>query len=276
MSERADREGRTARRAATLLVAIFVALWASRWILALGVGLSNEYTGTANSSYFLIDLVVTMLAGGLFIAVGWTIVTRQPRNTIGWLLIAIPLTVMLSVAVGDYATAALKTRPGTLPFGVAAAWLDRWLIVVALGMFIPIFLLFPDGKLPSRRWRPVLWLLIGSFAITITSFAITPGQLTGAFADIADVGVTNPLGIQALAGPLNVITQIAVSSPGRRSSCGTEVHRRRSGNRSGGSPSSPPRSSSRSSRRSRLRPSSGTPGSADRSGTSCSGSCRRP
>jgi len=209
MSERADREGRTARRAATLLVAIFVALWASRWILALGVGLSNEYTGTANSSYFLIDLVVTMLAGGLFIAVGWTIVTRQPRNTIGWLLIAIPLTVMLSVAVGDYATAALKTRPGTLPFGVAAAWLDRWLIVVALGMFIPIFLLFPDGKLPSRRWRPVLWLLIGSFAITITSFAITPGQLTGAFADIADVGVTNPLGIQALAGPLNVITQIA-------------------------------------------------------------------
>jgi signal transduction histidine kinase len=209
MSERADLERRTARRVATLLVAIFVALWASRWILALGVHLSNEYTGTANSSYFLIDLVVTMLAGGLFIAVGWTIVTRQPRNTIGWLLIAIPLTVTLSVAVGDYATAALKTRPGTLPFGVAAAWLDRWLIVVALGMFIPIFLLFPDGKLPSRRWRPVLWLLIGSFAITITSFAITPGQLTGAFADIADVGVTNPLGIQALAGPLNVITQIA-------------------------------------------------------------------
>jgi len=209
MSDRADRERRTARQVATFLVAVFVALWASRWILALGVGLSNEYTGTAKSSTFLLDLALTALVGGLFIAVGWAIVTRQPRNTIGWLLIAIPLIAMLSVAVGDYATAALKTRPGSLPFGVAAAWLDRWLIVLALGVFIPIFLLFPDGKLPSRRWRPVLWLLIGSFAITITSFAITPGQLTGAFADIADVGVTNPLGVQALAGPLEVITQIA-------------------------------------------------------------------
>jgi signal transduction histidine kinase len=208
MSERADHERRTARRVATVLVSVFVALWASRWILALGVGLSNESTGTTDSSSFLLDLTFTMLAAGLFIAVGWAIVTRQPRNTIGWLLIAIPLAVMLSVAVGDYATAALKTRPGTLPFGVAAAWLDRWLIVVALGMFIPIFLLYPDGKLPSRRWRPVLWLLIGSFAITITSFAITPGQLTGAFADIADVNVTNPLGVRALEAPLKAITLI--------------------------------------------------------------------
>ena len=209
MSDRTDRERRIARRVATFLVAAFVVLWASRWILAFGVGLSNESTGTADSSSFLLDLAVTMLAGGLFIAVGWAIVTRQPRNTIGWLLIAIPVTVMLSIAVGDYATAALKTRPGTLPFGVAAAWLDRWLIVVALGMFIPIFLLFPDGKLPSRRWRPVLWLFIGSFAVTIGSFAITPGQLTGAFADIADTDVTNPLGVQALEAPLKAITQIA-------------------------------------------------------------------
>ena len=209
MSDRADRERRTARRVATSLVAVFVALWASRGILAVGVGLSNESTGTANSTSFLLDVVVTALVGGLFIAVGWAIVTRQPRNTIGWLLMAIPLTVMLSVAVGDYATAALKTRPGSLPFGVAAAWLDRWLIVLALGVFIPIFLLFPDGKLPSPRWRPVLWLVIGSFAVTITTFAITPGQLTGAFADIADLDVTNPLGVQALAGPLKALTQIA-------------------------------------------------------------------
>src|SRR4029453_5748026 len=115
---------------------------------------------------------------------------------------------MLSVAVGDYATAALKSRPGSFAVGVAAAWFDRWLIVLTLGVFIPTFLLFPDGGLPSRRWRPVLWLLIVSFAITIVSFAITPGRFTGAFADIADVHVTNPLGVASLEGPLQVITQI--------------------------------------------------------------------
>jgi signal transduction histidine kinase len=209
MSAQVERERVIARRIAAVLVGVFVALWASRWILAFGMGLSNEYTGTANGSYFILDIAVTVVVGGLFIAVGFAIVTRQPRSTIGWLLFVIPLTAILSISVGDYATAALKTRPGTLPFGVAAAWLDRWIIVVALGMFIPVFLLFPDGKLPSRRWRPVLWLFIASFAVTVGSFAITPGQMTGAFADIADVHVTNPLGVRALEAPLKAITQIA-------------------------------------------------------------------
>jgi signal transduction histidine kinase len=209
MSARSDHERRLARRVATLLVAIFVALCAARLILAFGMGLSNEYTG---SSEHLSDLVFSLVAivgaGGLFVVVGWAIVTRQPRNAIGWLLFSVPLTGILSLFVGDYATEALARRPGSLPFGVAAAWLDRWLIILTLGVFIPIFLLFPDGKLPSKRWRPVLWVLIGAFAVTVVSWAITPGPLTGAFADIADVDVRNPLGVEALQQPLSVITQI--------------------------------------------------------------------
>jgi signal transduction histidine kinase len=209
VSARSNHERRLARRVATLLVAIFVALCVARLILTFGMGLSNESTGASDH---LADLVFSLLAivgaSGLFVVVGWAIVTRQPRNAIGWLLFSIPLTGILSLFVGDYATEALARRPGSLPFGVAAAWLDRWLIIVTLGVFIPIFLLFPDGKLPSKRWRPVLWVLIGAFAVTVVSWAITPGPLTGAFADIADVHVSNPLGVEALQRPLSVITQI--------------------------------------------------------------------
>jgi signal transduction histidine kinase len=209
MSARSDHERRLARRVAKLLVAIFVVLCAGRLILAFGMGLSNEYTGSSDHIADLVfSLVAIVGAGGLFVVVGWAIVTRQPRNAIGWLLFSVPLTGILSLFVGDYATEALARRPGSLAFGVAAAWVDRWLIIVTLGVFIPIFLLFPDGKLPSKRWRPVLWLLIGAFAVTVVSWAITPGPLTGAFADIADVHVTNPLGVEALRQPLSAITQI--------------------------------------------------------------------
>jgi hypothetical protein len=113
MSARSDHERRLARRVATLLVAIFVALCAARLILAFGMGLSNEYTG---SSEHLSDLVFSLVAivgaGGLFVVVGWAIVTRQPRNAIGWLLFSVPLTGILSLFVGDYATEALARRRG--------------------------------------------------------------------------------------------------------------------------------------------------------------------
>ena len=103
------------------------------------------------------------------------IVVRQPGNTIGWLLLVAPVLATLAFANGDYTNLALVQHPGSLPFGDAAAWLDRWLIVPAMYVFVPIFLLFPNGRIPSRRWRPVLWLAIAAPALTIVSFALTQG-----------------------------------------------------------------------------------------------------
>jgi hypothetical protein len=44
---------------------------------------------------------------------------------------------------------------------------------------IPLFLLFPDGRVPSRRWRPVLWLAIAAPAVATLAFAVTPGRMDG-------------------------------------------------------------------------------------------------
>jgi signal transduction histidine kinase len=168
--------------------------------------LRGNYTG--NDSFDLVYIAVMFVGTGSFLWVGRMIVSRQPTNTVGWLLLAIPLLASFTLANGAYATRALVTAPGTLPFGVASAWIDRWAIVPMLSALFPIFLLFPNGRLPSRRWRPVLWLAVAGPAIATVAFAVTPGQMTGAMANLATVHVTNPLGIRAASSLIDSLTKI--------------------------------------------------------------------
>ena len=145
---------------------------------------------------------------GFYLAIGRAIVRRDPGNTIGWLLLLIPLLMSLSLTAGVYATTALVDRPGTLPLGIWAAWLDRWLLPVAISSFIYIFLLYPDGHLPSRRWRPALILTVVSTAITTVSFALTPGRMTGSQAHLETIHVNNPLGLSGLSGIVGALTVV--------------------------------------------------------------------
>jgi signal transduction histidine kinase len=192
----------SARRVAWGLIVLAGALLAGR--LALGT-----YTGslTDQDGYFYISVFVFLIV--TFVLVGAFIVMRQPDNTIGWLLLAIPLMAEIAFFMGDYATYGLVTRPGSLPAARWAAWFDRWDIVPMFASFIPLFLLFPDGHIPSRRWRPALWLAFGAPIIATISFAFTPGRMTGAFSDLTKVHVVNPLGLDALGGLVTDLTGIA-------------------------------------------------------------------
>src|SRR5438046_91116 len=118
-------------------------------------------------------------------------------------LVAMPFAA-LALLVGDYATYTLVTAPGSLPAGRAVAWIDRWAIMPTLSIPILLFLLFPDGRVPSRRWRPVLWLACAAPAATALLFALTPGRMTGAFAPLTTVRVINPMGIPGAGGVLPV------------------------------------------------------------------------
>ena len=162
----------TARRIAIGVIAVTVVLFIARYVLAVSTGSLSDQSGLA---FNLIYGVGVVLFCALFVFVGWSIVTRRPRNAIAG-PVGDPLIGGLALFCGDYATQALKVDPGSLPFGTAAAWVDRWLIVVVLCSFIPLFLLFPDGRLPSRRWRPVLWVSIGAPIFTLIAFALTPDR----------------------------------------------------------------------------------------------------
>jgi len=181
-----------------LFLAAELVLWASLGQL--------QATSTEGDGPFFV-VMFSGFAAAAAIA-GTVIITRQPRNMIGWLLLAMPVCAAFALMAGDYATYALVTAPGSLPFRTAAAWIDRWAIVPALCLPILLFLLFPDGRVPSGRWRPVLWLALAAPILTTALFALTPGRMTGGFAQLTSVRVVNPLGIGAAGGVIRVLSLI--------------------------------------------------------------------
>ena len=110
--------------------------------------------------------------------VGALIASRVPDNAIGWLFCAIGVGLAASIVAQDYAIRGLVSDPGSLPAATTMAWLGSWLFGAGpVGIFV--LLLFPNGHLPSPRWRPVAWLAALSLvAFTIGAAVVTapPGQ----------------------------------------------------------------------------------------------------
>jgi hypothetical protein len=110
-----------------------------------------------------------------FAVVGGLVAVRQPRNSVGWLLVAVAVCMTVRLVGESYARYALVTAPGSLPGGLYGAWLQwSWFGVVAiLAIFLPLY--FPTGRLLSPRWRPVLWLGIAYLGAAVASNALLPG-----------------------------------------------------------------------------------------------------
>jgi hypothetical protein len=110
-----------------------------------------------------------------FAVVGALVAARQPRNPVGWQLLAVGVFLTANLAGESYARYALVTAPGALPGGLYGAWLG-WTyapIVATLVIFLPLY--FPTGRLLSPRWRPVLWLGIGFLVLAVAGNALWPG-----------------------------------------------------------------------------------------------------
>ena len=143
-------------------------------LLLIGWGLSLE------SGYAQGDDDVVFIYGGIGLVLGYggvgaLIASRQPRNAIGWLFCAIAATFAITAFSDEFVTRGLVTGSGTMV--VPLAWLQSWIFVVALEAVPLVLLLFPDGRPPSPRWRPVLWATIGFGIIAALGFIIAPGSL---------------------------------------------------------------------------------------------------
>ena len=103
----------------------------------------------------------TLLLVVIFSTMGALITSRRPQNLIGWSFLAAGIGSALSVFATDYHIYATRTNPGSLALADEIAWLKNWVPSLAtFAAFAALLLLFPDGALPSRRWRPVAWLVI--------------------------------------------------------------------------------------------------------------------
>jgi hypothetical protein len=105
-------------------------------------------------------------------AVGFVLTSRRPANRIGWVFLVAGLALGLTAFSLQYALRALVAAPGSLPAGRAFAWLSNWTWVIPFAMLAFLFLLFPTGRLHSRRWRPAAWFVGAVFAATVVDMIV--------------------------------------------------------------------------------------------------------
>jgi hypothetical protein len=135
-----------------------------------------------------------LLASGLFLVfplVGALIASRRPENPIGWLCLADGL-FWMSTNMLDYYSVYGMAKPGSLPFALGSAAINNWLWVPSVGLLATyVFLLFPNGRLLSRRWRPLAWLSGVVIVSTSVGVLLSPGYLD------MPRGIRNPFGLEA-------------------------------------------------------------------------------
>ncbi len=146
----------------------------------------------ADSTLGGIDILGIALAFGAMFTAGLVILAGRPGHRIGLLLILAAVSALLYLLSVNYASRALATgRVEQMP-AAPAAWALQWLwIGYAWTLLVPLPLLYPTGRLPSRRWRPVLWLALAHVALLwfATAFALMPA---------AEVAIANPFALRAL------------------------------------------------------------------------------
>ena len=153
--------------------------------LVIGVGLAAGAWPDAPA--FVPALFAAMVAslGG----VGALVATRKPRDPVGWILLVSASMITLSVAGEDYVRLSVTDFGGALPLTVVTAWLEALAFgptVILLAGIMPLY--FPDGRLPARRWRWVVWIAAFGIVMGVLQAAFTPGLL-------GNTAIANPLGI---------------------------------------------------------------------------------
>jgi hypothetical protein len=166
--------------------------------------------------------LVTLLP---FSVVGAIIASRHPRNAIGWLFCSVGVTIGLNSFAGDYAEFWLASGFDMSSLGETAAWFSSWLWILLV--FVPtgfLLLLFPDGRLPSPRWRPVAWGIALGTAGGVVGNALEAGPLVD-FPQIA-----NPYGVDSLiVGMVGVAGSIVATCSMVASAVSLIVRHRRAG-----------------------------------------------
>jgi hypothetical protein len=188
----------TGRRArfAWLLPGLYVALTVSGLVLQRLAGRPEDpVMGLPGEAALSAAIGVWSLTGGLLAA-------RRPANPIGWIMGATALVWALQQFCFGYAAYGLLAHPGSLPAAISMALLYVTMVLLfELGIAL-LFLLFPDGRLPSARWRAVLW------AGLVAGAALVPAAITDP-RPIGNLGIRSPAqvgaALQAILTPLFLV-----------------------------------------------------------------------
>ena len=132
-----------------------------------------------------------LILGLAFGGAGLLVATRVPSNPIGWILLVAGIGTALQEMAIQYLLYGLYDTPGAVPRPDVAAWIVEWIWIpymATVAFVIP--LIYPTGRLPSPRWRPVLIAGLVAAAVGTACFALVPGPME------STPGADNPFGIE--------------------------------------------------------------------------------
>jgi signal transduction histidine kinase len=189
----------SSRRIAWGIWGVTVALLVVWFSIAAAAGtLSDEWI-----FYVLVPVAILSYA-----TVGALITSRHPENRIGLILAGVAFAFVVAVTAGDYVTLSARTV-NPLPFVRWVTWVGRMTFALWLAPFPLLFLLYPNGRVLSHRWRPVLWVLLAALTVNLTLLAVTPGVIETGFIESGD-RISNPLGLPLpWKEPIEAATELA-------------------------------------------------------------------
>jgi len=158
---------RASRALATILALLTAALVVG--ISALSVAPNSAPSETSPWDFHTVTslILIVTLPG-----IGWLVATRRPENRIGWMLLAVGFFLALGGFSVTYAEHGLINDPGSLPLADLMSWLKLMTWQPGFVLLILLLLVFPDGRLPSRRWVPIVWIAGIAFVLMVVPQAI--------------------------------------------------------------------------------------------------------
>jgi signal transduction histidine kinase len=178
------------------------------WLLNLAVGLASVVLTIAGWDSFRAHDAFWNLAiipaAVLYASLGVLIVRRAGGNLTGWLLLGLGLAQSTMALTSAWAILGLR-HPGTLPDPRLAAALAEWCFVPVLCGSAFLFLLFPDGRLPSRRWRPFAAVSLVLTVLALIGTLVNPRVLHMPAPGGVSLAVASPLGVRSLGPVLSAV-----------------------------------------------------------------------
>jgi hypothetical protein len=149
------------------------------------------------------NAILTLATVLTFSVVGAIVASRHPHNTIGWIFCTMGLVTGLDHLARGYAEFWLASGWGPRSLGETAAWFATWAWIVQTIALTFLLLLFPNGRLPSPRWRPVAWCA----GLGISGFVVGYALIAGPLGDFPQI--VNPYGVDS---PVVRVVEIAAGS----------------------------------------------------------------
>ena len=164
------------------------------------------------SAAFDTQTLGSLTLGAGYAVIGWLVASRRSDNPIGWVFLAIGLSQEVEVFATLGSIYGFTTVPGSLPMADVLSWVVVWAWVPGFSLLVTFsLLLFPDGHLPSPRWRPVAWLSVVTMALLGIPVAIATWPLRGVTLTGSLDGLDGAMGAVRVIQFLGILLSLAVA-----------------------------------------------------------------